>query len=173
MSLMEKQLLATGSIQDSHGYPRRSRTRVLTMKSPSGRWTSGLGSTRPFSTPRGLSNPAITTPSHCAGIILSLATTNLEDQGPDQGLHSDNFSSVRSSFWRSRCTDALYARRMSSPKMTSFVILATNTQIFSGRAPVSLIKILPSRWGGLPQIPSTGHSVGSAVFRALWQPCGD
>jgi hypothetical protein len=45
----------------------------------------GFGSTRPFSTPWGLSNLAITIPSHRPGITWSYATTRLVGWGPTPG----------------------------------------------------------------------------------------
>jgi hypothetical protein len=85
-------------------------------------------------------------------------------------LHGYNSSSARRSVWRLRSTDVPYARSMPSPKMNSFVILATNTQIFCGRHPRVSGKI-PSRWEGFPQIPSAACNGSSTVFRAIRRRC--
>jgi hypothetical protein len=69
------------------------------------------------------------------GYHLILAITRLEGRGTASGSRSDTASCARRSFWRPSSTDAPYARRMSSPKMNSFVILVTNTKIFSGHRP--------------------------------------
>jgi hypothetical protein len=82
--------------------------------------------TSPVYNPRGISNSAITAPSHCAGITWSLATTRLE---------GDNSSSARRSIWRPTSRGASYAPKTSTRKMNSFMILAKNAQIFSGRCP--------------------------------------
>jgi hypothetical protein len=119
---------------------RRFRISVLEIYSLSGRWASELGSTSPLSTRMGLSNRAITTPSHCACIAWSLTTTKLEGQGHTPELRSNSSPTPRRSICRSRSTDVLYVRSMSSPKMNSFVIKATNNRIFSGRRPKSSIR---------------------------------
>jgi hypothetical protein len=66
---------------------------------------------------------------------LSLATTMLVGLGLAPGLHSNTSSSARRSVWHPRSTDVSYARRKSSPMMNSFVILAKNSQYFSGHHP--------------------------------------
>jgi hypothetical protein len=76
------------------------------MYIPSGGWACGLGSSTAFTTPRGLSNPAIISPSHLAGIAWSFATTRLERRGSAPGLHSDNSRSVKRSVWHPISTDA-------------------------------------------------------------------
>jgi hypothetical protein len=84
-------------------------------------------------------NRAITTPSHCA--IIG------HNQGRSLGLHSDTPSSARSNVWRPGSTDASYARSISSPKMKSFVILTTNTQILSGHLPRVNFRITSFKMG--------------------------
>jgi hypothetical protein len=64
-----------------------------------------------------------------------LATTKLGGRGRAPGLHSDISSSARRSVWCHRSIDASYTRRKSSPKIYSFVTLATNAQIFRWRRP--------------------------------------
>jgi hypothetical protein len=115
-----------------------SWTRVLALHSPLEMLASGFGSIKPFSTKRGHSNQAITTPSHCTGISWSLATTRQEGWGLSPGHHSNTSSSARCRIWCPRSMDALYAYRVSSPKMNSFVILVmnTHTHIFNDRHPL-------------------------------------
>jgi hypothetical protein len=86
--------------------------------------------------------------------------------------HSNTSSSVKHSIWHSRSSDASYACRTSSPKMNSFVIMGTNTQIFSGWLPHDYcLETFLQDGGGLPQTPSAACSVGLAVFHVRSGDC--
>jgi hypothetical protein len=134
-------------------------------------WASGLGSTKHF-------------PLHGGSPIKPSSLPCIVRVSPDHwplpGWKAEELprgSTVippplpRHSVWHPRSTDATLARRMSSPKMSSFVILATNTQISLGAIPGSVPKKLPPWWQGLPPIPSVACSVGSVVFWAIWRRC--
>jgi hypothetical protein len=60
-------------------------------------------------------------------------------------------SSATQSIWHLRSTDASYAHRMSSPKMNLSVILATSTQIFSGRHHILSARETSFHMGRAPQ----------------------
>jgi hypothetical protein len=85
------------------------------------------------------------------------------------GLHSHISSSPRHSIWHLRSTDALYACRISSPKMNSFVIFGMNFQwaLSEGHHQENFIY----DGEGFPQTSFAPCRIGSAAFQAIWQLC--
>jgi hypothetical protein len=103
------------------------------------------------------------------GLWTLFYQATLHSEGALQSSH--HHSLTRRRIWCPRFKAAQYAHRMPSSKMNSFVILATNTQIFSGRHPTVHVRITSFKMGWLPQIQCVECSIGSAVFRAIRRQC--
>jgi hypothetical protein len=135
------------------GASQQPQTRVLAMWTPSGAHASGLGSTKPYFSPRGFSNWAIPTPLHCASITWSLATTRLECGALTQGfiviplpLQAAEFGALGPLMhcMRSVCP---------APRWTS-LILVKDTNIFSWPRPRVCIWKFSLKTGRHSQTPS-------------------
>jgi hypothetical protein len=141
---------------------------LAVLSCPSGAWASGLASTKPFSTPMGLSDP-FPLPRIMQASPDHWPLPGWKARAPPRGSIKIPLPLRDAAF--GTLDPWIYACRMSIPKINSFVILATNTQNSVGAAPESVSGKFPSRWGGLRQIPSAACSVGSTVLRAMRRRC--
>jgi hypothetical protein len=74
---------------------------------------------------------------------------------------------VSRSTWRPTSTDTSYARRVSSPRMNSYVTSATNTHIFKCADKEWALSASPSRQEWFPWTPVEKRTVDSTTFPAV------
>jgi hypothetical protein len=111
---------------------------VLTGILASGRWTAlePIPTRTSTTTYRGLSTHTDGTLTHRAP---ATRTVRRDECGRALGRRSGTSSSPSRSMWRPKSKDASWACLTSSLRFNSSVILATNTQVVSGRRPRAIV----------------------------------